>query len=233
MRGFRIWAIKEVENADGNLHSMHAMVQVHKTRKLVDGGRPGAELLELQVPRRQLPLALCIDAHLDGADGDKGLVKGEDVGGSDVSYDGGCIGVPHAARIAASSTEGKHICYGTTCLKNHDEQLGWAGAGQEMRRHGWFRNGKKMLTMFLWVQNEVPSLSWVVEMWRRYLSNGELEHFAAYDNLPYVDGLFDAIGVAARRKKGWLGNMFAPIMPADVGRVWQEYLKRQRSPSGS
>ncbi|KAK7976304.1 aminoadipate-semialdehyde dehydrogenase [Apiospora arundinis] len=62
---------------------------------------------------------------------------------------------------------------------------------------------------------------------RRYLSNGGLGHFAAFDSVPYVDGLFDEMGATAHRKKGWLGNMFAPIMPADVGRVWQEYLRRR------
>ncbi|KAI1265485.1 putative dimethylaniline monooxygenase [Xylariaceae sp. FL1019] len=62
---------------------------------------------------------------------------------------------------------------------------------------------------------------------RRYLSNGELGTFAAFDSVPYVDRLFDEIGVTAHRKKGWLGNMFAPIMPADLGRVWREYVGRQ------
>jgi dimethylaniline monooxygenase (N-oxide forming) len=61
---------------------------------------------------------------------------------------------------------------------------------------------------------------------RRYLSNGELGHFAAFDSVPYVDRLLDEIGVTSHRKKGWLGNMFAPIMPADLGRVWREYLTR-------
>lgn len=62
---------------------------------------------------------------------------------------------------------------------------------------------------------------------RRYLSNGELGNFAAFDSVPYVDRLFDEIGVTSHRKKGWLGNMFAPIMPADLGKVWHEYLARQ------
>ncbi|KAF2866565.1 flavin-binding monooxygenase-like protein-like protein [Massariosphaeria phaeospora] len=59
---------------------------------------------------------------------------------------------------------------------------------------------------------------------RRYLSNGELGHFAAFDSVPYVDRLLDEIGVTWHRKKGWLGNMFAPIMPTDLGKVWREYL---------
>ena len=62
---------------------------------------------------------------------------------------------------------------------------------------------------------------------RRYLSNGELGNFAAFDSVPYVDRLLDEIGVTSHRKKGWLGNMFAPIMPADLGRVWHEYLARR------
>ncbi|KAK7917792.1 flavin-binding monooxygenase-like protein-like protein [Apiospora marii] len=64
---------------------------------------------------------------------------------------------------------------------------------------------------------------------RRYLSNGELGNFAAFDSVPYVDGLFDEMGAMAHRDKGWLGNMFAPIMPADLGRVWQEYLAKRRT----
>ncbi|KAK8091771.1 hypothetical protein PG997_002132 [Apiospora hydei] len=63
---------------------------------------------------------------------------------------------------------------------------------------------------------------------RRYLSNGELGDFAAFDSVPYVDGLLDEIGVTSHRNKGWLGNMFAPIMPADLGRVWCEYLAQRQ-----
>ncbi|KAI6085551.1 flavin-binding monooxygenase-like protein-like protein [Hypoxylon rubiginosum] len=62
---------------------------------------------------------------------------------------------------------------------------------------------------------------------RRYLSNGELGNFAAFDSVPYADRLFDEMGVTSHRKKGWLGNIFAPIMPADLGKVWHEYLERQ------
>lgn len=62
---------------------------------------------------------------------------------------------------------------------------------------------------------------------RRYLSNGELGHFAAFDSVPYVDRLFDEIGLTAHRNKGWFGNMFSPIMPADLGQVWKEYLAKR------
>ncbi|KAG6358430.1 hypothetical protein INS49_014314 [Diaporthe citri] len=62
---------------------------------------------------------------------------------------------------------------------------------------------------------------------RRYLSNGELGNFAAFDSVPYADRLFDEIGLTAHRNKGWLGNMFSPIMPADLGKVWQEYLAKR------
>lgn len=65
---------------------------------------------------------------------------------------------------------------------------------------------------------------------RRYLSNGELGHFAAFDSVPYVDRLLDEIGLKAHRSKGWLGNMFAPIMPADLGKVWDEYLTSRQNP---
>lgn len=62
---------------------------------------------------------------------------------------------------------------------------------------------------------------------RRYLSNGELGHFAAFDSVPYVDRLLDEVGLKAHRKKGWLGNMFSPIMPSDLGKVWEEYLAKR------
>lgn len=62
---------------------------------------------------------------------------------------------------------------------------------------------------------------------RRYLSNGELGNFAAFDSVPYVDRLFDEMGLTTHRNKGWLGNMFSPIMPADLGKVWQEYLTKR------
>ncbi len=54
---------------------------------------------------------------------------------------------------------------------------------------------------------------------RRYLSNGEIGHFAAFASVPYVDRLLDEIGVTSHRKKGWLGNMFTPIMPTDLDKV--------------
>jgi dimethylaniline monooxygenase (N-oxide forming) len=62
---------------------------------------------------------------------------------------------------------------------------------------------------------------------RRYLSMGELGHFAAFDSVPYVDRLLDEVGLKAHRRKGWLANMFKPLMPADLGRCWAEYLERQ------
>ena len=50
---------------------------------------------------------------------------------------------------------------------------------------------------------------------------------AAFDSVPCVDRLLDEIGLTAHRKKGWLGNIFSPIMPVDLGKVWQEYLLKQ------
>jgi dimethylaniline monooxygenase (N-oxide forming) len=62
---------------------------------------------------------------------------------------------------------------------------------------------------------------------RRYLSNGELGNFAAFDSVPYVDRLLDEIGITAHRKRGLLGNMFAPIMPSVLEDVWKEYIARE------
>ncbi|KAH9904694.1 putative dimethylaniline monooxygenase [Xylariomycetidae sp. FL2044] len=63
---------------------------------------------------------------------------------------------------------------------------------------------------------------------RRYLSNGELGNFAPFDSIPYVDRLLDEIGLRSHREKGWLGNMFAPVMPGDLGRAWHEYLASRK-----
>ncbi|KAI1758728.1 flavin-binding monooxygenase-like protein-like protein [Hypoxylon sp. FL1150] len=51
---------------------------------------------------------------------------------------------------------------------------------------------------------------------RRCLSNGELGDFAPFDSVPYADRLFDELGVISHRKKGLLGNIFAPIKSADL-----------------
>lgn len=61
---------------------------------------------------------------------------------------------------------------------------------------------------------------------RRHLSNVELGYFAASDSVLYADRLFDETGLLSHRKD-WLGNMFAPIMPADIGKVWHKYLARR------
>jgi hypothetical protein len=70
---------------------------------------------------------------------------------------------------------------------------------------------------------------WIAWNKRRYLSMGELGNFAAFDSVPYVDKLFDEIGVKSHRRKGFLGNIFAPIKPADLGRVWEEYLEASQT----
>ena len=69
---------------------------------------------------------------------------------------------------------------------------------------------------------------WVAWNKRRYLLNGELGHFTAFDSVPYVDKLLDEIGVTSHRGKGWLKDMFSPIMPADLGHIWNGYRAMQR-----
>jgi dimethylaniline monooxygenase (N-oxide forming) len=90
------------------------------------------------------------------------------------------------------------------------------------------RRSPSNLGSYYWDKaSEIPSVEemekYITHMiaWnkRRYLSNGELGHIAAFDSVHYVDWLFDEIRLKAHRQKGWLRNMFAPIMPADSGKV--------------
>ncbi|KAF2117286.1 putative dimethylaniline monooxygenase [Lophiotrema nucula] len=76
-------------------------------------------------------------------------------------------------------------------------------------------------------ERERDVAQWIAWNKRRYLSNGELGNFAAFDSVPYVDKLLDEVGVTSHRGKGWLRNMFAPIMPADLARAFNEYRAMQ------
>jgi len=74
-------------------------------------------------------------------------------------------------------------------------------------------------------EREREIATWIAWCRRRHLSNGELANFVAFDGVPYVDGLLAQMGVTAHRRKGWMGNLFAPVMPADLGKAWSEYLE--------
>lgn len=68
---------------------------------------------------------------------------------------------------------------------------------------------------------------WVAWSRRRYLSNGGLGNSAAFDSVPYVDTLLKDMGVSAHLDKGWWKNWFGTLWPADLGRAWNEYLRRE------
>jgi dimethylaniline monooxygenase (N-oxide forming) len=68
--------------------------------------------------------------------------------------------------------------------------------------------------------------TWIAWCRRRYLSNGNLGNEAAFDMVPYVDTLLGEMGVSAHLQKGWLKNFFGTVMPADLGKAWEEYLER-------
>jgi dimethylaniline monooxygenase (N-oxide forming) len=72
--------------------------------------------------------------------------------------------------------------------------------------------------------------TWIAWCRRRYLSNGGLGNVASFDGIPYVDNLLEEMGLSAHRKKGWLRDFFAPVLPADLGKAWAEYL--QKNPAG-
>ncbi|KAF2184197.1 FAD/NAD(P)-binding domain-containing protein [Zopfia rhizophila CBS 207.26] len=61
-------------------------------------------------------------------------------------------------------------------------------------------------------EQERDIATWIAWCQRRYLSNGELGNFAAFDSIPYVDRLLDDIGITAHRE-GWLRDTFTPFMP--------------------
>jgi dimethylaniline monooxygenase (N-oxide forming) len=86
---------------------------------------------------------------------------------------------------------------------------------------------EKTITLPSLEDREKDVARWIAWNKRRYLSNGELGHFAAFDSVPYVDRLFDEMGLTAHRSKGFFGNMFGPIRPADTGKVWAEYLAKR------
>lgn len=66
--------------------------------------------------------------------------------------------------------------------------------------------------------------TWIAWCRRRYLSNGGLGNVASFDGVPYVDTLLEEMGLNAHRQKGWLRDFFAPVLPADLGKAWAEYL---------
>jgi dimethylaniline monooxygenase (N-oxide forming) len=80
-------------------------------------------------------------------------------------------------------------------------------------------------------EKEKEIATWVAWCQRRYLSNGELGNFAAFDSVPYVDKLLNDIRATAHRK-GWWRDLFEPFKPHDLGVAWKEYLDRcQNEPS--
>lgn len=67
---------------------------------------------------------------------------------------------------------------------------------------------------------------WIAWCKRRYLSNGSLANSAAFDSVPYVDTLLEEMGVSAHLDKGWWRNWVGTLWPADLGRAWDEYLRK-------
>lgn len=61
---------------------------------------------------------------------------------------------------------------------------------------------------------------------RRYLTNGELGNFAAFDTVPYLDNLLAEIGLDAHRKSWWR-QVFEPFRPRDLDKAWKQYLYRR------
>jgi dimethylaniline monooxygenase (N-oxide forming) len=70
--------------------------------------------------------------------------------------------------------------------------------------------------------------TWIAWNKRRYLSNGELGVNLTLDVVPYIDVLMKEMGLTRHKGKGWLRDFFAPVLPADLGRAWKEYLEKVR-----
>ncbi|KAF2708716.1 flavin-binding monooxygenase-like protein-like protein [Pleomassaria siparia CBS 279.74] len=68
--------------------------------------------------------------------------------------------------------------------------------------------------------------TWIAWISRRYLSNGQLGNYVAFDGVSYADVLLEDMGVTAHQQKGFFANFFAPFLPADLGLAWQEYLSQ-------
>jgi dimethylaniline monooxygenase (N-oxide forming) len=69
---------------------------------------------------------------------------------------------------------------------------------------------------------------WIAWTRRRYLSNGGLANSATFDSVPYVDTLLGEMGVSAHLDKGWWRGWFGTVWPADLGRAWEEVLRRHK-----
>lgn len=63
---------------------------------------------------------------------------------------------------------------------------------------------------------------------RRYLSNGIMGNFAAFDVIPYTDKLMREMGLKSWWK-GWGKDAWGVNRPSDLGRAWREYLGRNRT----
>jgi dimethylaniline monooxygenase (N-oxide forming) len=68
----------------------------------------------------------------------------------------------------------------------------------------------------------------VAYMKRRYLSADQLGNYLLFDLIPYMDKLMREMGIKTW-EKSWGMNAFGVNRPADLGRVWKEYLDRNRS----
>ncbi|KAH7087175.1 flavin-binding monooxygenase-like protein-like protein [Paraphoma chrysanthemicola] len=70
--------------------------------------------------------------------------------------------------------------------------------------------------------------TWTAWCKRRHLSNGGLANSTAFDSVSYVDILLQDMGVSAHCKKGWWKHWFEPVLPADLGWAWEEYLRQRK-----
>lgn len=77
-------------------------------------------------------------------------------------------------------------------------------------------------------QREKEVASHVAWCKRRYLSNGQLGNSLVFDGILYVDSLLEDMRMQGHKGKGWWRDFTGTVLPADLGKAWDEYLKRAK-----
>ncbi|OJJ42249.1 hypothetical protein ASPZODRAFT_77332 [Penicilliopsis zonata CBS 506.65] len=87
--------------------------------------------------------------------------------------------------------------------------------------------------LYLLGEIEIPSIDVMakeVALWNawtrmRYLNQGQVSPYSLYDFLPYIDLLFQDLGLKSRRKSNPISEFFSPYSPRDFNGFIDEYLQ--------
>ncbi|KAL8861944.1 MAG: hypothetical protein Q9178_001814 [Gyalolechia marmorata] len=83
---------------------------------------------------------------------------------------------------------------------------------------------------------DVDSMATEVSLWnawtrKRYLNQGQKFPYSLYDFLPYIDSLFEDLGLQSRRKSNFVAELFSPYQPHDFNGFIDEWLDGRTSMS--